>query len=212
MNQLRLLLRQDSMLSLGYGETMASECVSIASNSIDVISACFAAPSHKPTDRFSSTLYLVGSLLPLVCVIAKHDNKPTTRSKAIEAFQKDLALLQEMAPNFSAARHSLRRLHRVIKTTVRAIESSQNAEQLALQTSELESEIIVPQITEFFNHDYQVDFDMDMNIFYDQFNGSFGHNTGNMMDPGFSGAATGTDTFWTDEDFLNRGRMMLPSG
>lgn len=133
MNQLRLLLRQEAMLSFSYSTTTASECISIAGSSITAIATHNASSYHRPTDRYSSALYLVGALLPLICIILKasNDNGFDARSDAIALFKQGLQMLHDMAPNFSLARHVLERLRRVILTVKQAIKRFHDAESRA---------------------------------------------------------------------------------
>ena len=197
MNQLRLLLRQESMLALNYDDKTARDCISIAASSIDGIHAHYHSPSYRPTDRFSSVLYLVGSLLPLICIIIRSENDGEARADAIDAYQKALSMLKLMSPNFSAARHTLRRLHRVIATTERAIHKFHDAEYIALDPTEFGTETLVPQISEIFNHNYQLD--LDMNMLNQQLNGHFMDGMNNMLNFDVSGAAEGVDSFWVDD-------------
>lgn len=205
MNQLRLLLRQGAMLGLSYDDEIARDCVSIATSSINSIYASYHAPSHRPTDRFSSVLYLVGSLLPLVCVIVRGENIRQTQTDAIEAFNKDLSLLQDMAPNFSAARHTLQRLSRVIKTTERAIRRFHNEEQFVFDPKEFETETLVPQITEFFHNDNHLDLDMNA---INEFSGPFMYGANNQLDGDLSGMISSTSSLWADYEFLNKSYTM----
>lgn len=121
MNQLRLLLRQDSMLSLKYCTRTAAETLAIAASSVDAIHDYRHSSSWQPTDRLAAVLFLIGALLSLVCIIVKNDNSLEMRGTAIESYKKGLTMLYELAPNFSAARHSLQRIHSIIVTAKQAI-------------------------------------------------------------------------------------------
>lgn len=207
MNQLRLLLRQQSLLTAAYDGATAKDCVSIATNSIEIIHAQFISPTYRSTDRFSSVLYLIGSLLPLICVIVKGENDGQTCADAIDALTRDLSMLSQMSPYFSVARHTLRRLHRVIQTTRRAISRCHHAEQLMLDLNDFEAETLVPQITDFFNNDYRVDLDMDM---LDQtLYGPLMYETSSGLLPGNENVGSQTDYMWTDDEFFRRQRTGL---
>lgn len=146
------------MLSLDYDNRTAEDCVSIAGSSIDAIAICHKSPFFRLTDRFSSVLYLIICLLPLVCVIIKKDNPQQTRQKAIAAFQTGHGILKEMAPNYHVARHALRRSDRIFTSVLQAIERD------GLSPSEpgvADAVTPVPQYTDFFN-DLRIDLDWNM--------------------------------------------------
>jgi len=191
MNQLRLLLRQESILSLKYNDAIAEECVSIAASSIDALHIHHGSQAHKPTGRFSSVLYLVGALLPLVCIIVKSDNVQQTRADAIEAFKKGLSMMNQMYPNFSCARHTLRRIRRIVATAKKAISRFHHAEPFAVEPKEFEAETLIPPVTNFFNLDHQMDGDEDM--LNQMLNGI-------STSPDFSGMTDTMDVFWVDDD------------
>ncbi|KAK5023402.1 hypothetical protein LTS07_009277 [Exophiala sideris] len=122
-NQLRLLLRQECMLNLTHDDNTAHECVSIASQSINVAHSMYHAAAFHSSDRFMLCVYLVGGLIPLICVILRKANNIEHRSAAAAAFQRNHSLLRDMAPGFSVARHSLQRMNRIIATTQKVIGS-----------------------------------------------------------------------------------------
>lgn len=110
MNQMRLLLRQESILSLLYDQTFASECLAIASSSVDVLHSHLNSATYHPVDRFPATLYLVGSLLSLASISTGTHNSDEARREATSSFTKGFGMIKQMAPAFSTARHALQRL------------------------------------------------------------------------------------------------------
>lgn len=224
MNQLRLLLRQETMLNMQYDNLTATQCVTIAKSSIDAVNLYLSSSVHRPTDRFSSVLYLVGALLPLVCIIVKNDNEPATRGNAISSFKKGLSLLNAMSPNFSWARHTLRRIHRIIGTAKKAIEVFDNAGMFLLDPSEFfEGDTLAPQYTDFFNMDSWTNMDKDMSnpvlnggaqgvlSFGTGLGGNNGDVNMDLSNPDFPSTAGEMDSFWV-EDFLSNRKNIFPSG
>ncbi|EXJ90156.1 hypothetical protein A1O3_03225 [Capronia epimyces CBS 606.96] len=161
MNQLRLLLRQERMLSLGFDDEMAKDCTTISGALINAIHASHYSPTHTLTDRYSACLYLSSALLPLVCIIVKSECDPAIREDAIQAYNKGLSTLQALVPSFSAARHTLQRLLRITQTTERAIQRFRRAEQFLLDPSEFETETLMLQMNDFLGHDHQGNWEMD---------------------------------------------------
>lgn len=121
MNQLRLLLRQESLLSLQYDDDFAGQCLSIASSTVNTLQTYHGSHIFHPMDRFASTLYLVGALLSLACIITRRDNITATQKEAIEAFDKGLRLVTQMAADSYAARHALGRSRRIVIKVKQAI-------------------------------------------------------------------------------------------
>lgn len=205
MNQLRLLLRQEIMLSLKYDDRTAEDCVSIAASSIDAISISQSPPLFRLTDRFSSVLYLIMCLLPLACVIIKKDNLPETRLKAIAAFQKGHDIIKEIAPNYNMARHALQRSDRIFTSVLQAIER----EGLSPPDPGLaDAATVVPQYNEFFN-DLRIDFDWTM--LGPSSNGAvtYGNDLGDAIGHDFGANDNGVGTFWSD-GFVNQSSTILP--
>jgi hypothetical protein len=94
MNQLRLLLRQEKMLSFTYDLETAVDCVAIATSSIEAMQFHRTSPVQSGVGRFATVLYLLSAILSLVCVVVKPDNQPQTRAVAIEAFKLGLSHLE----------------------------------------------------------------------------------------------------------------------
>jgi len=195
MNQLRLILRQESILSLTYSERTADEVVAIASNTIDALHAYHSRGLDKPTGRFSSVFYSVAPLLNLVCIIVKADNPPETRTKAIESFKKGLTTFTDMYSNFTLARHTLRRLHRIIETAKRAILKFHGAEFPDNTPKELQFDSIMPHISDFFNQNTMEGGDDDM---LNQLINGFSTTNDTNMVRGTSGEEM--DGFWVDDE------------
>ncbi|OCK75226.1 hypothetical protein K432DRAFT_177297 [Lepidopterella palustris CBS 459.81] len=196
-NQLRMILRQESILGSRYSEATADECVSIATSTIEALHAHHACQLHKPTGRFSSVLYLVGALLPLVCIIVKRDNKKSTRAQAIDSFKKGLTIFNGMYSNYTVARHTLRRLHRIIETAKRAILNFHNSESLTIDPKDVPpTDALVPQMSDFFGHDQRNGADEDvLNQLLNGFQNGF-HN----LDTDIRNTAEEMDAFWVDDD------------
>jgi hypothetical protein len=204
MNQLRLLLRQERILTLEYDDASAKDCVLIAGNTIDALYSHHISPHCQASDRYSIVLYMVGALLPLVCVIVKSDNVRQTRADAIDSYQKGLSLLTQLAPNFSGARHALRRLHRIIGTAKQSIRKFRQNEAAPLDVGDFGPETQVPEIMDFLNHDLWMGTEND--LLYQQLNnGSLAYGSNHVTDAECSGIADEIRAFWTDEDFsINR--------
>ncbi|KAF2802341.1 uncharacterized protein BDZ99DRAFT_577019 [Mytilinidion resinicola] len=194
MNQLRLILRQESILSLTYSEKTADEVVSIAATTIDALYAYHSRGLDRPTGRFSSVFYSVAPLLNLVCIIVKADNPPETRTKAIESFKKGLSTFNDMSSNFTLARHTLRRLYRIIETAKRAILKFHGAELLDTTPKELQFDTIMPHISDFFNQN-TMDGDDDM---LNQLINGFSTTNEPSMVRGTGGEEI--DGFWVDDE------------
>ncbi|KAF2494376.1 hypothetical protein BU16DRAFT_589184 [Lophium mytilinum] len=194
MNQLRLILRQESILSLAYSEETADEVVSIASTTIDALHAYHSRNLDRPTGRFSSVFYSVAPLLNLVCIIVKADNPPETRTKAIESFKKGLSTFNDMSSNFTLARHTLRRLYRIIETAKRAILKFHGAELLDTTPKELQFDTIMPHISDFFNQN-TMEGDDDM---LNQLINGFSTTNEPSMVRGTGGEEI--DGFWVDDE------------
>lgn len=174
-----LLLRQESMLSLSHDEATANNCIAIASQSIDIIATIYRASTAHSADRFTLVLFLVGCLVPLTCVILKKENDVAVRRAAAEPFGQFLALMRDMAPHFSAARHTLQRLSKIIATTERAVQAL-NVTEITSPLPSLEHEDLALDLAAFFDTDGQLSFGMDMEK--DPFNDSYLFDKGDTGD------------------------------
>lgn len=135
MNQLRLLLRQESLLSLQYDDEFAEQCLGIASSTVNTLQTYHGSHIFHPMDRFASTLYLVGALLSLACIITRCDNIKATRKEAIEAFDKGLRLVTKMAADSYAARHALGRSRRIVIKVKQAIQDFEINETMFIENN-----------------------------------------------------------------------------
>jgi len=183
------------MLSLTYDHKTAEEAVAIAASSVNAIHTYYTSQYHKQISRFSATLYLMGSLLVLVCVIVKNDNPQHTRAHAIEAFKKGLEMHNEMSTNYTMSRHALRRIHRIIRRTQQVIHTFQNTEESQINT-------FAPELTEFLGSDQSWMMDLDKDMLMPNFHGH-SSSTHNGLD-----GIEGIEGYWGDDDFNNR-RMAM---
>ena len=109
------------MLDLNYQDSTAQICVEIASSSVNGIDAYHNSDMHQPTERYSSVTYLSTAIIPLICVILKESYNTDLKATAVASWQKALAVLQDIAPGLTLARHTLQRLRHIIHATNRAI-------------------------------------------------------------------------------------------
>jgi len=177
------------MLAFTFDHHTAEECVTIATSTIDAIDAIYTSQYHRQINRYGATLYLMGSLLVLVCVIAKSDRYPRTSTCAIEAFKKGLRIHNEMSSNYAMARHALRRIHKIIGKTQQFINSFQNLEQ-----ARSNNEVLGTEKQDSFNGDYSWIMDLDKDL--------------QMLLPPFDGQTPGMDVFWEHDDEFNSNRMI----
>lgn len=200
MNQLRMLLRQESMLSLKYSSSTATEVLAIAASTVNAAHQYYLSASWKPVDRLATILYLIGALLSLVCIIVKNDNPPQMRSAAIDSYKQGLNMLYEMAPNFSAARHCLQRIHRIIVTAKQAIRrfnlpESSTSEEMILDPDDLTTlmnkpSIIDPWLT------------MELDPFSQPYSVPTVGSFLNVEFQNFGALLDDIDSVWTDEDLF----------
>jgi hypothetical protein len=209
MNQLRQLLRHANMLSLTYDATTAADCVSISTSSIDAIRAQLSSKIYMPTDRWSSVLYLVGALLPLVCIIVRTENDQKTRALAISTFKVGVSIMSDLAPSFPLARHTIRRLNKIIGSAMQAIKLFHEAEMSALHPKEFELEILAPQINDLFMNDHRMDPARD--LLDQQLGEGINYDMFPMADADYGdGNGIGIDESWLD-GLLNE-QMLFLSG
>ncbi|GAB7356245.1 hypothetical protein MBLNU459_g7059t2 [Dothideomycetes sp. NU459] len=176
MNQLRIILRHKKILSTDYTERTARDCVSIAADSIDAIHFHHVSAAYKATDRFSSVLYLVNSLLPLVSVIVGEHNLWQTRTDAIVAYRKGLTILETLSPTFSASRHTLRRLERIIASASDAIRKFEGIGDYGLDLDEFSASAFLPNMSGFFSSDVWKDAALDVSGPISDMDASFIYN------------------------------------
>jgi len=207
MNQLRLVLRQESMLTLRYCEVTADECVTIACNSIGAIRTYCSSVVHAPTDRFSSVLYIVVALLSLVCVIIKTDNPQLLRARAIDTFKIGINFLRELAPTYSTSRHALRYSHRVWESAEQAIDKFERPDYLELGFHPSDADPNTPHIDDIFMNPGKAH--GDKRVPNPNFHQPLTHsiNPMTMADLEFPTTINEMDAFWMDEDIFNNRRM-----
>lgn len=154
-NQLRLLLRQESMLSFKYNSKTAEECAKIAASSINAIQLHYHSTLYHPVARWASILFLVGAILPLVCIICKKENVQQVREDSIDAFKRGVAILNHMYPTSANARHALRRIQRIIASAARSIRefSRPELEVVDVNANEHGPDALGSELPDFFNYD-----------------------------------------------------------
>ncbi|KAF9886578.1 hypothetical protein FE257_011350 [Aspergillus nanangensis] len=118
--QLRLLLRQEVLLSLDYDDTMASECQAIISSSLQILQ-CRPGLGDVPVGRFAVVFYILVTLVPLVCLINGR-RSTQNRTEAVTCFPEELAMLQSLASSVGMARHILSNLKDLINSTKEVIQ------------------------------------------------------------------------------------------
>lgn len=148
LNQLRLLLRQESLTSGRYSTKTAEECMTITSSSVDAISDHMNSRVSKPTHRWYSVLYLVGCLMPLTCIIVQKDNDQQLRARAIESFDKAFAILNNLTSTFTLARHTVLRLNRIMSSVTKAIRTFEET-QMSTSNREKPENAHKPQFADF---------------------------------------------------------------
>ncbi|KAH0386059.1 hypothetical protein KCU92_g2939, partial [Aureobasidium melanogenum] len=121
LNQMRLSLRQETMLNCHDNGSMAEDCFQAASSSIDALVSYIASPYFGPMDRFSITVYATGALSNLGFIITNNNNSEELRKKAIRPFSDGVSMLTQMAPGSGSARHCLQRMSRTVHTVGKTI-------------------------------------------------------------------------------------------
>ncbi|KAG9600509.1 hypothetical protein KCU77_g3278, partial [Aureobasidium melanogenum] len=123
LNQMRLSLRQETMLNCRDNGSMAEDCFQAASSSIDALVSYIASPYFGPMDRFSITVYATGALSNLGFIITNNNNPEELRKKAIRPFSDGVTMLTHMAPGSGSARHCLQRMYRTVHTVRKTIDN-----------------------------------------------------------------------------------------
>lgn len=198
-----MILRHRQILKTVYEDSTARDCVSIAASSIEAVSVQHASSHYKATDRYSSVVYLVNALLPLVCVIVNETNIRQTRTDAIVSFEKGLSILKGLSPNFSAARHTLRRLDRIIATVERTISNIRRTDDFTFDPEELDAATFLPNMAGLFNYDLWKDSNGDLIDKSLQGQVDFEYNVHDRGIVNCSGASNGTNGMWIDGDIMN---------
>ncbi|KAL6231988.1 hypothetical protein BDW75DRAFT_243416 [Aspergillus navahoensis] len=128
--QLRLLLRQETLLSLNYDDATASECQAIISSSLRMLQGG-PGLGNIPVGRFAVVFYILVTLLPLVCLINGRQSTQN-RMEAVSCFREELAMLQSLAPSVGMARHILFNLQDLTSNTKDVIQKFPPASDLTL--------------------------------------------------------------------------------
>ncbi|KAL2823605.1 hypothetical protein BDW59DRAFT_163181 [Aspergillus cavernicola] len=120
--QLRLLLRQESLLSLEYDDNAARDCQEIISSTLKMLQGPPAVGS-VPAGRLSVVFYITVTLLPLICLI---NGRRTTsiRPDAVACFRTELEMLQRLGASVGMARHVLSNMQDIIVATKSVIQGS----------------------------------------------------------------------------------------
>jgi hypothetical protein len=123
--QLRLLLRQDSLLTLDYDDATAVECQEIIQSTLHML----RGPSDVgdvPVGRLAVVFYIVVTLLPLICLI---NGRRATQAcpDAIACFKAEIEMLHQLAPSVGMARHVLSNMHDIITATKNVIQASHDS-------------------------------------------------------------------------------------
>lgn len=178
------------MLSLTYDDATAEDCVAIASSSIEAIHMHQSSSAFGPTTRFSSVMYIISCLLPLVCVIIRNDNLKATRQNASAAFRKGYDIVQAISANYTLARHALRRSDRIFKAALQVIERGNSS------TAEFEipdTEIPAPQYGDFFD---DLRLDAEWNMLDPNFDMPLPYSPNACDQMEFTAQAVNTQTLW----------------
>ncbi|EXJ90160.1 hypothetical protein A1O3_03229 [Capronia epimyces CBS 606.96] len=122
------------MSRFSFDNTMADEVVKIAQSSIATLKDSLRT-SADPTDRYFSTIYLVGVITPLSCIVVKEETLPLLRAEAVASWKEAVQLLQEIARDFDLARRLLQRFHGVIKMADFIIVSQSNGTNFTNQSA-----------------------------------------------------------------------------
>jgi hypothetical protein len=143
------------MLSLKYNSRTAEDCAKIAASSINAVESHYNSTLYHRVARWASILYLVGAILPLVCIICKKENEQQVRADSIIAFKKGVAILNHLYPTSANARHALHGIKRIIASAARSIREFQapqmeTAAEIAVDQG---SDPLAAEFPDFFNYD-----------------------------------------------------------
>lgn len=128
-NNLRLLIRQDRMMSLKFDQPTADECFNIATDTIDAVCEYFSR-FHIAADRYLCTLYITNAMLPLSCIIVKQDHPEASREQSIASFNKALSFMEDISRDFALSRRMIHRLQGIIDLVKRAVLSRSQPQQM----------------------------------------------------------------------------------
>ncbi|KAE8331448.1 fungal-specific transcription factor domain-containing protein [Aspergillus sergii] len=120
--QLRLLLRQESLLTLEYDDATALDTQEIISSTLQMLQVPQEI-GDCPVGRLAVVFYIVVTLLPLICLI---NGRRSTKARphAASCFRTELEMLQQLAPSVGMARHVLSHMQDIITATKSVIQAS----------------------------------------------------------------------------------------
>ncbi|KAH0844310.1 hypothetical protein FOPE_09304 [Fonsecaea pedrosoi] len=113
-NHLRILIRQEELISLQYSQKVAETSLSLAASSVQAIHGYHKSPWRRGVERYSSVVYLTVAIVPLICLIINKTIAVHIRAAATESFKIALAILTDISEGFALARRTLQRLRRLI--------------------------------------------------------------------------------------------------
>ncbi|KAH7143492.1 hypothetical protein EDB81DRAFT_934775 [Dactylonectria macrodidyma] len=114
-NHLRLLLRRRDLAELSFIAKNDAICLSVASDSIDVIHVFHCSSLHAPGDRFFYLFYLTGALVALAGIMLSENQASRRQEDAVESFQKATNVMRSLASGLRVARTVLERLDNVLR-------------------------------------------------------------------------------------------------
>ena len=120
MNSLRLLIRQEVMLSLNFPTSMAEDVLRIATNSIDVVHGLLPF-SYDQSARWFSTIFLTGAITTLSCIIIKVDSSQDLCTEAAISFKRAAALLESISSGFVLASRMIHRFQAILNIVNKAV-------------------------------------------------------------------------------------------
>ncbi|KIW17945.1 hypothetical protein PV08_05140 [Exophiala spinifera] len=119
-NHLRLLLRRQELLTFDFRLRTAKICLSIATDTVNMIHTTHNSPMHQEFERYSDVVYITGAIVPLASiVICKTIPSGNLKQSAKHAFEKAIAILRDIAPGLTLARNNLKKLGRIISAVER---------------------------------------------------------------------------------------------
>jgi len=122
------------MLSRRFDVPTAQVCIEIAVEDITAVELSRVSSFVTRTAHYTLVLHLTQAMVPMICIIIRHDVDETLVQPAIDAFNRSLKTIKEYAPSNSFARRTLRQLERPIHMASEIIDSrwSQYAESCEL--------------------------------------------------------------------------------
>lgn len=106
-------------MSLKFDQVVERESLLTAASSVDAIHN-FWTRYHNNADRYFCTIFLIGAIMPLSCMIVRSDPN-VYRIEAVTSFRKALKVMEEIGEGFALARRMIERLQGVIDAAIRPI-------------------------------------------------------------------------------------------